>query len=45
VKLLRHILDDNTFSFKQKNRAQRILNRMEDPTNKLMKIVDRFVTL
>ena len=45
VKLLGHILADNTFSFKQKNRAQRILNRMEDPTNKLMKIVDRFVTL
>jgi hypothetical protein len=45
VKLLRHMQYDNTFKSKQKNRALRILNQMEDPTNKLMKFVDKFVAL
>jgi uncharacterized protein len=45
VKLLRHIQYDNAFKLKQKNHANRILIRMEDPVNKLMKIVDRFVAL
>jgi len=45
VKLLIQIQNDNRFSIKQKNRAQQILKNMEDPTNTLMKIVDRFVAL
>ena len=43
VKLLHRIQFDNKFKIDQKNRAQRILNKMEDPADKLMKIVDRFV--
>ena len=45
VKLLHRIQFDNKFKIDQKNRAQRILNKMEDPADKLMKIVDRFVAL
>lgn len=45
VKLLHRMQIDNKFKIKQKNRAQRILNKMEDPADKLMKIVDRFVAL
>lgn len=45
VKILRHILSDNSFRLRQKNRAQHMLNRMEDPANKLLKIVDKFVSL
>jgi uncharacterized protein len=45
VKLLLHMQSDDTFRSKQKNRAQQILNQMEDPTNKLIKFVSRFVSL
>jgi predicted glycosyltransferase len=45
VKLLHHIQYDNAYKLKQKNHANRILIRMEDPVNKLMKIIDRFVAL
>ncbi|HEX2305786.1 MAG TPA: DUF354 domain-containing protein [Nitrososphaeraceae archaeon] len=45
VKFLRHMQYDNTYKSKQKNRALRILNQMEDPANKLMKFVDKFVAL
>ena len=45
VKLLRHMQYDKTFKSKQKNRAIRILGRMEDPTDKLMEVVDKFVSL
>ena len=45
VKLLLHMQNDNKFKSIQKNRANRILNQMEDPVLKLIKIVDRFVSL
>ena len=45
VKLLRSIQNDKSLSIKQKNRAQRMLSKMEDPIDKLMKIIDRFVSL
>jgi uncharacterized protein len=45
VKLLRYMQSDDTFRSKQKNRAHHILNQMEDPANKLMKFIDRFVAL
>ena len=45
VKRLRRIQSDNLFRLRQKNRAQHILNRMEDPANKLLKIVGKFVSL
>ena len=38
-------MHQNGIKLKQKNHANRILIRMEDPVNKLMKIVDRFVAL
>ena len=44
-KTLRRIQSDNLFRIRQKNRAQHILNRMEDPANKLLKIVGKFVSL
>jgi len=45
VKTLRRIKSDNLFRLRQKNRAQHILNRMEDPANKLLKIIGKFVSL
>jgi predicted glycosyltransferase len=45
VKILRRIQSDSSFRVRQKNRAQHILNRMEDPANKLLKIVGKFVSL
>lgn len=45
VKILRRIQSDSSFRVRQKNRAQHILNRMEDPSNKLLKIVGKFVSL
>ena len=45
VKILRRIQSDSSFRVRQKNRAQHILNRMEDPANKLLKIVSKFVSL
>ncbi len=45
VKILRRIQSDSSFGVRQKNRAQHILNRMEDPSNKLLKIVGKFVSL
>jgi predicted glycosyltransferase len=45
VKLLHRMQFDDRFRIGQKNRAQRILNKMEDPADKLMNIIDRFVAL
>jgi predicted glycosyltransferase len=45
VKILQKIQSDDSFKLRQKNRAQHILNRMEDPANKLLKIVSKFVSL
>jgi hypothetical protein len=45
VKLLLHMQNDDKFKSIQKKRANRILNQMEDPMLKLIKIVDRFVSL
>jgi predicted glycosyltransferase len=45
VKLLLRMQFDDKFKIGQKNRAQRILKKMEDPADKLMKIIDRFVAL
>lgn len=45
VKILDQMLSDNKFRIEQKNRAKRILDQMEDPADKLMKIIDRFVAL
>jgi predicted glycosyltransferase len=45
VKILSRIQSDSSFRVRQKNRAQHILNRMEDPANKLLKIVGKFVSL
>ena len=45
LKLLLHMQNDNKFKSIQKNRANRILNQMEDPVLKLIKIVDSFVSL
>jgi predicted glycosyltransferase len=45
VKLLLRMQFDDKFKIGQKNRAQRILKKMEDPADKLMKIINRFVAL
>lgn len=45
VKLLHRMQFDDKFKIGQKNRAQRILKKMEDPADKLMNIIDRFVAL
>lgn len=45
VELLRDMQSDNKFRTIQKNRAKRILDQMEDPADKLMDIVNRFVAL
>jgi uncharacterized protein len=45
VKILDKMQSDNKFRLEQKIRAKRILNQMEDPADKLMKIIDRFVAL
>ena len=45
VKILDKMQFDNKFKVGQKIRAKRILNQMEDPAVKLMKIIDRFVAL
>jgi predicted glycosyltransferase len=45
LKILHRIQSDDSFKLRQKNRAQHILNRMEDPANKLLKIVSKFVSL
>jgi len=45
LKLLLHMQNDNNFKSIQKKRANRILNQMEDPVLKLVKIVDKFVSL
>jgi predicted glycosyltransferase len=45
VKLLHRMQFDDKFKIGQKNRAQRILKKMEDPADKLMKIINRFVAL
>lgn len=45
VQVLRQIQSDNKFSTEQKNRAIRILDQMEDPADKLIKIIDKFVAL
>jgi predicted glycosyltransferase len=37
-----HQMQANKFRTEQKNRAKRILDQMEDPADKLMKIIDRF---
>ncbi|HJR84972.1 MAG TPA: DUF354 domain-containing protein [Nitrososphaeraceae archaeon] len=45
VELLHDMQSDNKFKTKQKSRAKRILDQMEDPADKLMDIVNRFVAL
>lgn len=45
VKIIEQMQSDNKFRMEQKIRAKRILNQMEDPADKLMKIIDRFVAL
>jgi predicted glycosyltransferase len=45
VGTINHMKSDNKFRTAQKNRAKRILDQMEDPSDKLMKIIDRFVAL
>src|SRR6185436_1274813 len=45
VGTINHMKSDNKFRTEQKNRAKRILDQMEDPSDKLMKIIDRFVAL
>lgn len=45
IKILREMQFDNKFRMEQENRAKRILDQMENPANKLMKIIDRFVAL
>jgi hypothetical protein len=45
LKLLLHMQKDSKFKSIQKNRANQILNQMEDPVFKLIKIVDKFVSL
>jgi uncharacterized protein len=45
VKIIDQMQSDNKFRIEQKIRAKRILNQMEDPADKLMKIIDRFVAL
>ena len=45
VEMLYQIKSDNKFRTAQKNRAKRLLDKMEDPAKKLMKIIDKFVAL
>ena len=45
VKLLRHMQYDDRLKLKQQKRAIRILSQMEDPADRLMKVVDKFVSL
>jgi predicted glycosyltransferase len=45
VKILDQMQSDNKFRKEQKIRARLILNQMEDPADKLMKIIDGFVAL
>jgi predicted glycosyltransferase len=45
VQLLHQMQFDNKFRTEQEGRAKRILNQMEDPADKLMKIIDKFVNL
>ena len=40
-----HQMQADKFRTEQKNRAKRILDQMEDPADKLMKIIDKFVSL
>jgi len=40
-----HQMQSSKFRREQKNRAKQILDQMEDPADKLMKIIDRFVSL
>lgn len=40
-----HQMHSNKFKTEQKNRAKRILAQMEDPADKLMKTIERFVAL
>ncbi|HXW12482.1 MAG TPA: DUF354 domain-containing protein [Nitrososphaeraceae archaeon] len=45
VEILHQMQYNNKFRTEQKNRAKRVLDQMEDPADKLMKIIDRFVAL
>jgi hypothetical protein len=45
VALLHDMQSDNKYKSKQKSRAKQILDQMEDPADKLMDIVNRFVAL
>ena len=44
VKVLRQ-MQSNKFKSEQKNRAKWILDQMEDPADKLMKVIEKFVAL
>jgi hypothetical protein len=45
VEMLHQMQYNNKFRTEQNNRAKRILDQMEDPADKLMRIIDRFVAL